>query len=425
MNLLTSFFSAWSGGMIYSAGMQRSIDRLIGNVIGNTSEVGAAPSNSSNNDVGGGYDITQIYRRVLTPVQEELSSGQLGSNLAKEICAVNHPSNIYQRDTPLNGPPRHGNERTLLARDYIANKTDGYRWYGHPIGAGMPLPGNYSGFAGTLAEENIRISNAFITGILWFLILLGLVVGFVAVLKWCLELLSTCRLIKRDRLEFFREHWTGYTILVALRTCFLSFFLVMFLTIFEFSLRSSAYVKIVAAIMFLIFVAVFSGAVAYAWYYKRAFITDHRPSKAAEVKDLLQDDPPWLAPSTPTTPRDADRTYDKNADNPAVPHNIFCNRTTNNSTVQERKDAPVNIHDNSDFIMKLGWLASRCRCTRWWFFTVWLAYEFLRAIFLAGASGYPLVQVFGLTVLESVAFAYVIRVRPFEGRRLNILLVCL
>lgn len=360
---------AWSAGMIHSGDMQLSIDRLIGNVIGNTSQVDASPSNSGSNNVGGGYDLTQIYRR-----------------------------------------------------DYLANRTEGYRWYGHPIGAGMPLPGNYSGFAGTLAQGEIRISNAFMTGFLWFLILLGLLVGFVIALKWFLELLSACRLIKRDRLKFFRNRWTGYVALVALRTCFVSFFLIMFLTIFEFSLQSSVYVKLVAAAVFLIFVAGLAGIAVYACYYKALNIG--RSSLSAELKDLLQDDPSWFAPSTPTNIRDAEQSAREKRNEIGSVRNNYLNRRSTKGGVEEPPYVSRNTHDNNGFTTRFGWLASRYRRTRWWFFTAWLSYEFLRAVFYAGASGYPRVQVFGLVIVESLAFAYVLWARPFEGRRSNFLVSC-
>lgn len=142
---------AWAGGMIYSKSMQHGIDHLIGNDIGNTSQVGAAPSDSTSNSVGGGYDISQIYKREL-------------------LWPVNHP---VRRDLMGQLFPRN----SLQPRDALLNKTDGYKWYGHPVGEGLPLPGNYSGFAGTLAEESIRVSNAFATGLIWFLVLLALLVS--------------------------------------------------------------------------------------------------------------------------------------------------------------------------------------------------------------------------------------------------------
>jgi hypothetical protein len=84
-----------------------------------------------------------------------------------------------------------------------------------------------------------------------------------------------------------------------------------------------------------------------------------------------------------------------------------------------------SVHDDQEFIQSFGWLAARYRHTRWWFFAVWLVYEFVRACFLAGASSRPLVQVFGLLAVECVMFLSTIYLRPFEGQRLNILLVYL
>jgi hypothetical protein len=60
-------------------------------------------------------------------------------------------------------------------------------WYGSPVKPGLPLPGNFSGFAGTLAEEDIPASNAFMTGFLWLLIVVTIVVACVVGLKWFLE----------------------------------------------------------------------------------------------------------------------------------------------------------------------------------------------------------------------------------------------
>ena len=88
-------------------------------------------------------------------------------------------------------------------------------------------------------------------------------------------------------------------------------------------------------------------------------------------------------------------------------------------------ETPKSIHDDEDYTKKFGWLASRFRRTRWWFFVVWLVYEFIRACFYAGASGHPMTQVFGLLVVEIIAFVGIILIRPFEGQRLNALVVYL
>ena len=399
---------AWAGGMINSKTMQRSIDHLIGNNIGNTSQVGAAPSDQTNT-VGGGYSISQIYGRGL--------SWPINHPLRRDLAPV-----IYQRDAMS----RHV-ERTLQARDTLINKTDGYRWYGHPVGPGLPLPGNYSGFAGTLGQEGIRVSNAFMTGFLWLLILLVLLVGAVVAFKWILEGLARFKKIKDNRLKFFRDHWRRYTVALALRTCYIAFFLMMFLTIFEFTYQSSAGVKVVAAIVFLIFIIGVPGVAWYACYYKKHFITSDPNSgaHAVEHKKLLGRIP-WAGKKAsennnevnlvPQEPAPESKSGEKKSS--------FWKRMSSTGSTMNNPDAVVdNIHDNDDYTMKFGWLSARFRRTRWWFFTVWLFYEFLRAVFYAGASGYALAQVFGLLIIEFLAFVYIIWVRPFEGRRLNVIVV--
>ncbi|KAG9711339.1 TRP-domain-containing protein, partial [Aureobasidium melanogenum] len=123
---------AWSGGMIYSRSMQRSIDKLIGNNLGNTSQVGAAGSGTNQDGVGGGFDISSIYRR--------------GLSIKRDVAW-----DIYQRDHSIQlrrDVLSRTFEEHLFRRD-LANKTTGFSWYGQPVQAGLPLPGNYSGFAGT------------------------------------------------------------------------------------------------------------------------------------------------------------------------------------------------------------------------------------------------------------------------------------
>ncbi|KAK3687049.1 hypothetical protein LTR37_019211 [Vermiconidia calcicola] len=408
---------AWAGGMIHSSTMQSSINHLIGNNIGNTSQVGAAPSDSGQEEVGGGYDISQIYKR--------------GSSWAGNFPA-NHPfrrglgSEIFQRDNSLitrRDVMQHHVERALQTRDTLASKSSGYQWYGHPVGAGLPLPGNYSGFAGTLAQEDIRASNAFMTGFLWLLILLVILVAAVIAFKWSLEGLSKLNAIKQERLKFFRDHWRRYATVVALRTCYIAFFLMMFLTIFEFTYQSSAGVKVVAAIVFLIFFIGIPGVAAYACYYKRAFTTSdpNSGSRQVEHKKLLGKIP-WAGMKKTASSETREPVPEPVSDNKGE-KKPFWRRARSADNITDSPDVVDNIHDNDDYTMKFGWLASRFRRTRWWFFTVWLFYEFLRAVFYAGASGYALAQVFGLLIIEFLAFVFIVWARPFEGRRLNLLVV--
>ncbi|KAF2227284.1 hypothetical protein BDZ85DRAFT_188869, partial [Elsinoe ampelina] len=367
-SVLVAFWSnfAWSAGMINTAGMQNSITRLVGNNIGNTSQVGAAGSGTAQSQLGGGFDLATLYKR--------------GAN-------------------------------ELITRDRaLVNSSTGYAWYGNPVQAGLPLPGNFSGFAGTLGQESIRASNAFMTGFLWLIIALVLVVGSVVAFKWIIEGLTKYKVLREDRLSFFRNNWIAYTIATALRICFIAFFMIMFLTMFQFSYQSSSGPKAIAALVFLLFLVGASLIVAYAYYTRFqtvARVGDHEMAnmtskKLKRVSNSLQS----LIPK------------DQTGIHKYLPTAIF-------HTLAEMGREPNIIHEDEDFVRKFGWLAARYRRSRWWFFGAWTAYEFIRACFYGGASGHPKVQVFGLLIVEIVAFALFIWARPFEGQRLNILVVYL
>jgi hypothetical protein len=377
---------AWSGGMIYSSSMQNSINKLIGNNIGDTSHVGAAGSGTNQDNVGGGFDISSIYRRGLS----------LRRDLAWDIYNSD-------RSIKINGDLISRTMEHQLSKRDLANSSTGFVWYGQPVQAGFPLPGNYSGFAGTLAQENIRVSNAFVTGFLWLLILLVLLVAAVVVFKWTLEAFIAIKLMNSERLVFFRKHWMGYTALVALRTLFISFFMMMLLTMFQFSYQSSGGVKAVAAIVFIIFFVGIPACVIYAIYAGLASQGPTRKSEAPEQVDGKQS-PNFLAKlgikKLPTSDLWRRRPSHLNEDH-------------------------ASIHDDEEYVMKFGWLAARFRRTRWWFFAVWTLYEFIRACFYAGASDQPMTQVFGLLVVEFFFFAFILWARPFEGQRLNLLVVYL
>ncbi|WPG98095.1 TRP-domain-containing protein [Acrodontium crateriforme] len=399
---------AWSGGMIPSASMQRSIDHLIGNNLGNLSQVGSAAAGSNQDGIAGGVDISLIYKRAT----------QLGmqgmKNAAKHPLVRDIAGEIYRRpDVGIlkRDIVRKSFERTLAKRDLV-NSTTGYAWYGHPVMNGLPLPGNYSGFAGTLATQQIRASNAFMTGFLWFLILLVLMVGTVIAFKWTLEGLARIKLVKDYRFKFFRDHWLRYTGSVALRTCYIGWFMMMFLTIFQFTYQSSVGVKVIAAIAFVIFMVLIPGCAIMAVLAKKKTYSGETNSPTAQVeRKMLLGRIFWRG-----------HKYSQPAENSAAPDESSPEKNKVrfwNSDASHGK----SIHDDENYTMRFGWLASRFRRTRWWFFTIWILYEFLRACFYGGASGHPMTQIFGLLVIEILAFAYIVYVRPFEGRRLNVIVV--
>ncbi|KAF4549994.1 Transient receptor potential (TRP) ion channel-like protein 4 [Elsinoe fawcettii] len=397
-SVLVAFWSnfAWSAGMINTSSMQSSINRLIGLNVGNTSQVGAAGSGTPQESLGGGFDLASLYKR---------SANELITRDVSYDIYTENPLTLLKRQTV-----GHHFEQALQRRALV-NSTTGFQWYGDPVESGLPLPGNFSGFAGTLAQEDIRASNAFMTGFLWLIILLVLVVSSLVAFKWAMEALIKYKVLRQDRLSLFRSHWIMFTIATALRTCFIAFFMIMFLTMFQFSYQSSAGPKAIAAIVFIIF---FIGTIlvtAYAYYYRFKTVAhgngDHEmgnmPSKKLErVSNSLQS----LIPK------------DQSGMARFYPNAIF-------HTLAEMGREPDIIHENEDYVKKFGWLAARFRRSRWWFFGAWAFYEFIRACFYGGASGHPKTQVFGLLVVEIVAFVLFIWARPFEGQRLNILVVYL
>lgn len=392
-SVLVAFWSnyAWSAGMIYSKPMQNSINQLIGSNKGNTSIVGAASSGSMAENLGGGYSISQIYKRSF--------------------------SNIFQRDATkfseaLNMLRSTKVERHLSKRA-VANSTDGYSWYGSPVKPGLPLPGNFSGFPGTLAEENIPASNAFITGFLWLLVLTVIVASAVVGLKWLLEGLVRIKLVKDDRLAYFRAHWTNFAGLAVLRTILIGFFMMMLLTMFQFTYKGSPGVIALAVIVFLLFFFGLFGIAGYACFYRLRFGRyEAAPDRAHLAKTKALGFVPWYGFELES------RRSEKSEAEVSIA-SVPWRRIRYVSEDTQR----VNPHEDEDYVKKFGWLSARFRRTRWWFFAVWLLYEFTRACFYGGAAGHPMTQVFGLLVVEFIALIIIIRLKPFEGARLNTLMV--
>jgi hypothetical protein len=75
------------------------------------------------------------------------------------------------------------------------------------------------------------------------------------------------------------------------------------------------------------------------------------------------------------------------------------------------------LQQDESYIKRFGWLSARFRRTRWWFFAVWVIYQFVRACFIGGARESPTAQVVGLFVWEIIAFVVLICINPFEGAR--------
>lgn len=394
-SVLAAFWSnfAWSAGMIYSEPMQNSINQLIGSNKGNTSIVGAASSGASANDLGGGYSISQIYKRASLDLPR------------RYLESLDQQWNM-QRTREL---------ESHIAKRAVSNSSSASPWYGNPVKPGLPIPGNFSGFAGTLSEEGIPASNAFMTGFLWLLILIALLTASVVAFKWILEGLGKANLIKTARLAHFRDRWLLYTAQAALRTMFVAFFMIMFLTLFEFTYKGSVGVTIIAALVFTVFFVSMLGVAGYACFYRlRLGHLETVPDRVHFEKIKMVGHVPWYGLEL--------ESYRSEKSEPAISAgSIPWYRIRYIDEDPQR----VGVHQDEDYTTRFGWLASRFRRTRWWFFAVWLVYEFVRACFYGGAAGHPLTQVFGLLVVEIIALVVIVLMRPFEGARLNALMVYL
>jgi Transient receptor potential (TRP) ion channel/ML-like domain len=388
-SVLVAFWSNYAlfAGMIFSSPMQNSINQLLGANRGNISMVGAAASGVANDNLGGGYQISQIYKRAAAiPFQTFEGIGQ-----------TLRPRSF---------------EHTLARRELL-NSSTGFSWYGNPVRPGLPLPGNFSGFAGTVAQENIPASNAFMTAFLWFLVLLLCIAAGIFLTKCVIEGLYRLRVMKTPRLAYFRARWLSFLLAGVLRTIFIAFFMFMFLTMFQFTLGGSAGVLAIAAIVLVLFSVGMAGAAGYALYYRL------RSGKFISEADKLNMERRKILGFVPYYDLIRESIFREKDETKVFTGSLPWWRI---HFVSNTPDEP-SIHEDEDYTRKFGWLASRFRRSKWWFFGLWLVYEFIRACFYGGAAGHALTQVFGLLVVEFIAFIAIIFLKPFEGKRLNLLMV--
>jgi hypothetical protein len=356
---------AWSAGMIYTPSIMSSLNSFTG-VSGNGSQVGGAGSTIINNN--GGLQ-QQIYGRSLEKSQE------LASELFKR--AVNN---------------------TPTSREYA--------WAGVPVQPGLPLPGNWSGFAGELSLVDVPAADAFLTGLLWFLILVAILIGATAAFKWTLEGLSSMKWIKHDRLALFRSHWIGFLGLIVLRSCFIAFFVMMTLTLFQFSYGGKAGPLAIAAIVFLIFFFGAIGLATYACFYRMKFGKyESSPDRVHFQRKKVLKFIPWYH-----TVRESSMEDDDKAKSSGSISFFNIKFVDNDSEIQ-------SVHENAHFTKRFGWLSARYRRSRWWFFAFWVVYQFVRACFIGGARASPTAQVIGIFVWELIAFIAIVLINPFEGAR--------
>lgn len=165
-SVLSAWWSnfAWAAGLIPIHGMIRSLDSFAG-VSGNASQVGGAGSTIINNN-GGGL-AQQIYgRSLISDLTNRVARG--APELAQQV-------------------PAFGKREAYDSYDYD--------WSGDPVTPGMPIPGDWSGFAGTLSEIGIPAPVAFTISFIWLMVVLAAVALLIIALKFSLETLVCISLL--------------------------------------------------------------------------------------------------------------------------------------------------------------------------------------------------------------------------------------
>ncbi|KAF4467345.1 Calcium related spray [Fusarium albosuccineum] len=363
---------AWTAGMFASDSMIHSISPFAG-VTGNASQVGSAGSVPINN--GGGL-TQQIYGRSLKN---------------RAVLRMGHTLHSFARRNEFN-----------------ASDPYDYSWAGKPRDPGMPLPGYYSDFAGTLSRANIPLYDAFLVGLIWLLVVLGGVVLFVVSFKLVLELCAKLKWIKTDGFDYFRSHWLGYLVVCLLRTLFIAFFTLMTLALYQFTLDAPAGPTAIAAIVFIMFLG-FAGLTAYACAFRL------REGKYEVVSDSIRFEEGKLFKTIPFIAATLESSIgeEEQARKPRLYGSMPVRRI---KFTDNDPDRP-NAHQDVAYIKRFGWLSARYRRTRWWFFAAYLAYQFIRACFIGGGRRNALAQVYGLFIFEVLALVAIIKLKPFEGAR--------
>lgn len=373
---------AWAAGMIPTASMVRSINTFTG-VGGNGSQVGGA--GSAPIDSAGGLAAT-IYGRDLMP-------SYLRRRALEEINLTT---------TTTTDVVRHA-----LTRRTSFNASDpyDYTWGGDPVGPGMPLPGTLFGFPATLAPLGIPAKDAFTIALVWLMALLLLVAACMAALKCLMEALARLKLVRPDRLAYFRAHWLRYTAQAVLRTLFIAFFMVAVLSLYQFTVHGGAGTTAVAAVVFAAFLLGLGGLATYACHTRfRHGRFRLEPDQLTLQRTRILGVVPFVLPARASTLRERNL-ESRPAFAVALPRLRYA-----------EEDGPA-VHNDPAHIRRFGWLSARYRRARWWFFLAYLCYSLVRACFVGGAANAPLAQVYGLFVFDLLALAAVARLRPFEGAR--------
>ncbi|KAK3311428.1 uncharacterized protein B0T15DRAFT_490044 [Chaetomium strumarium] len=370
--LLTAWWSnfAWSAGLIYNADMFRSISAFAGTT-GNTSEIGgSALLMASTRDVSGAH----IFDASAT--QEALGFVPNGTRFNSSFL-------------------------------------NDYAWSGTAVAPGVPLPGNWSGFPGTLSAVNVAIADAFMVGLVWLLIALALVLLAMGALKFSLEGLARSKRIQGDRLSCFRSHWIGYLGHALVRALLSSFFMLMTLAMLQFTIRISVGAVAVATVVFILAVIGLASLVATGCRARTRDVNLKVQSDSIVVyyKTVLR-----ILPLVLTDWESTLREHELEV-------RPLCSIPFFRIRCQHTDPDRQNIHLDQSFVKRFGWLSARYRRTRWWYMAYYVAYLFCRAALIGGGWRNPHAQVYGLLAVDVLNFCISAILSPFEGARNTVMAV--
>ncbi|OAA45003.1 TRP-like ion channel [Metarhizium rileyi] len=353
-----SVLTAWWSNFAWTTGMIANdrIVRSLSSFTGNNlniSQVGGAGSVQINN--GGGLS-QQIYGRSLFDTfLLQRCSGSLNSFTRR---------NAYNASDPYD-----------------------YTWGGHPR----------------------TPADAFTICIIWLLVTLAAVMLCVVSAKLLLDILIRLKWLKSDGFDYFRSHVWGYTASALFRTLFIAFFTIMTLAMYQFSLRGSAGPTALAVIVWLIFFLGVGGITVYACYFRlRHGKYETGPDSLRFERGTVFGKVPFVA----TTRQSAIGEEEPNQ----RPY-LFGTMPFVKVKYIDHDPNRDPVHLDEGYVKRFGWLSARYRQSRWWFFAVYLGYQFIRACFVGGAARSPLAQVYGLFIFDVIALVIFMKLNPFESNR--------
>jgi hypothetical protein len=217
-------------------------------------------------------------------------------------------------------------------------------------------------------------------------------------------------------LNVFRKHWLWFVAGAVLRCCYIAFFMIMFLSMFQLTFGGAHASKALAgAILAIFLVGLGATCVLALWYRTRLEPLPEIPEQASPDSEASEKTvtSAWFR-------MDSERSLAKQPEVELRPRKTWLQQH-----LPIAQSGRIHPHDSPSYTMKFGWLASRFRRSKWWFFAFWLVYELVRAAFYGGAARHALTQVFGLLAWEIVSLLAIVLMRPFESNRLNLVMVYL